>query len=80
MNELPSTGSLRLRKDLWDRHVANIAARWKEMYGEGRFRCSKVRFLREINAFSPQFYHRWIKINLIQGRCKFWLELPRNMI
>ena len=30
MNELPVIGSMCLRKDLWDRHEANIATRQKE--------------------------------------------------
>ena len=32
-------------------------------------------------AFLPQFYHKWIDmlIMLIQGKCKFLLELPQNM-
>ena len=29
--ELPSIGSLCLRKDFWDRHKANIATRWKDV-------------------------------------------------
>ena len=32
IDELPVIGSLCLRKDFWDRHGANIATRWNEMY------------------------------------------------
>ena len=34
MNELPVIGSLRLRTDFWDRHVADIVTRYKGSYGE----------------------------------------------
>ena len=34
MNELPVIGSLRLRIDFWDRHVADIVTRYKGTYGE----------------------------------------------
>ena len=34
MNELPVIGSLRLRTDFWDRHVADIVTRYKGTYGE----------------------------------------------
>ena len=44
MNELPGTGSLCLRTDFWDRHKANIAAHYKEMYGEQLFQRPKKRF------------------------------------
>ena len=55
MNELPVIGYPCLRKELWDRQGANIASRWKEMYGEKLFRRLKKRFWGEINAFSPSF-------------------------
>ena len=63
MNELPVIGSL-CAKNFWDRHGANIASCWKEMWGERLFRRSKKRFWREINAFSPQFYYKWILLAL----------------
>ena len=34
MNELPVIGSLRLRTDFWDRHVADIVTRYKGTHGE----------------------------------------------
>ena len=34
MNELPVIGSLRLRKEFWDRHGANIVTRYKGTCGE----------------------------------------------
>ena len=34
MNELPVIGSLRLRKEFWDRHRANIVTRYKGKYDE----------------------------------------------
>ena len=37
MNDLPVIGNRALRKELWDRQGANIASRWKEMYGEELF-------------------------------------------
>ena len=59
MNELPETDPC---KEFWDRHWANIVTRYKGTCGERLFRRPKKRFLREIMAFSPQFYHTWIKI------------------
>ena len=35
IDELLVIGSLCLRKDFWDRHGANIATRWNEMYVKG---------------------------------------------
>ena len=34
MNELPVIGSLRLRKEFWDRLRENIVTRYKGTYGE----------------------------------------------
>ena len=48
--ELPSIGSLCLRKDFWDRHKANIATRWKDVC-ERLFWRPKKQFWREIIAF-----------------------------
>ena len=53
MNELPVIGYQCLRKELWDRQGANIASRWKELYGDKLFRRLKTRFRGEINDFSP---------------------------
>jgi len=44
MNELPVIGYACLRKELWDRRGANIASRWKEMYGEKCFDAKKHGF------------------------------------
>ena len=33
----------------------------------------------EINAFSPQFYHKWRKRMLIRGKNKFLSAVPRNV-
>ena len=41
---------------------------------------SKKRFWRKINAFSSQFYYRSIKMMSIQGKSKFLIELPQNML
>jgi len=60
MNKLPVIGYPCLRKELWDRQGANIASRWKEMYGEKLFRRPKTWFWGEINAFPPLFYREWI--------------------
>ena len=37
MNDLPAIGYRAMRKELWDRQGANIAFRWKEIYGEKLF-------------------------------------------
>ena len=62
MNELPVIGSLCLRKDFWDRHGANIATRKKGMYSE-TFRSPKKR---EIFAFLPLIYQKWVYVILVQ--------------
>ena len=51
MNELPVIGSMCLRKDLWDRHEANIATRQKEMWGERLFRRQKKTILVRDHCF-----------------------------
>ena len=51
-----------------------------QIYGESLFRRPKKRFWKEINPFSPQFYHKWIKIMFIRGKCKFMSKLPQTMI
>ena len=62
INELSVIGSLRLREDFWDRHGANIATRKKGMYGE-TFRSPKKR---EIIAFLPLIYQKWVYVILVQ--------------
>ena len=56
MNELSVIGSLRLRKEFWDRHRANIVTCYR-----GKFDVLKNNFW-EIKAFLPQVYYTWIKI------------------
>ena len=51
-----------------------------QIYGESLFRRPKKRFWKEINTFSPQFYHKRIKIMFIRGKCKFMSKLPQTMI
>ena len=41
MNELPGIGSPFIRKGFWDRQGANIASRYKKMYGGNLFRRPK---------------------------------------
>ena len=45
--------------------------RCKGTYGERLFWRLKKRFLREIMAFSLQFYHTWIKICWYEGSVRF---------
>ena len=45
MNDLPAIGYRVMRKELWDRQGANIASRWKEMYGEKLFPRPKAEIL-----------------------------------
>ena len=52
----------------------------KECMAKACFDVQKKRVCRESIAFSPQFYHKWIKITLVLGKCKFLSELPRNML
>ena len=42
MNNLPVIGYRAIRKELWGRKGANIASRWKEMYGEKLFPRPKI--------------------------------------
>ena len=79
MNELPVIGSMCLRKDLWDRHEANIATRQKEMWGERLFRRQKKRFWLEIIVFLPPFHQKWVWVALIQGKRKVLFEQPWNI-
>ena len=72
MNKLPVILSLRLYKDFWDCQVANIANCWKKKCGERLFRRPKSPILEWGQRFSPQFYHKWIKIMLIRGKNKFY--------
>ena len=51
-----------------------------QIYGESLFRRPKKRFWKEINPFSPQFYHKRIKMMFIRGKCKFMSKLPQTMI
>jgi len=55
MNELPVIGYPCLREELWDRQGANIASRWKEIYGEKLFRGTRKRFLRDQCFFAVVF-------------------------
>ena len=70
IDELLVIGSLCLRKDFWDRHGANIATRWNEMYVKG-VSTSENTILETDYCF---FYQKWIWVMLIQGKCKlfFW--------
>ena len=52
MNDLPAIGYRAMRKELWDRQLANIACRWKEIYGEKLFRRPKTGILEEDQHFS----------------------------
>ena len=61
MNELPVIGSLRLRKDFLDRHGANTASCYEEIYDRWLFRRPKKTFWIEIDAFLLYFYHKWIR-------------------
>ena len=42
MNDFPVIGDLVMRTGLWDRQGANIASRYKEMYGVELFLCLKA--------------------------------------
>ena len=42
--------------------IACIVTRHKKRMAKGCFDVQKKQFLREIIAFSPQFYYTWIKI------------------
>ena len=73
MNELPVPviGFPRLRKELWDCQVANIATYQKKIFSKKLFRATRKRFLREINKFSPSFYREWILAMLIRNNVEY---------
>ena len=52
MSDLQVIGYRAMRKELWDRQWANIATRWKEMYGEKLFPRPKKAIWRTINFFA----------------------------
>ena len=51
MNDLPVIGYRAMRKELWGRQGANIASRWKEMYGEKLFSRPKTGILERDQYF-----------------------------
>ena len=51
MNDLPVIGYCAMHKELWDRQGANIASRWKEMYGEKLFPRPKTGILEGAQHF-----------------------------
>ena len=73
MNELSVIGSLRLRKEFWDRHRANIVTCYR-----GKFDVLKNNFW-EIKAFFATVLLYMDKDMLIRGKSEFLLELPQNM-
>ena len=40
----------------------------------------KKRVCTEIDALSLHFYHKWIKLLLIRGKCNFLFELPKYVM
>ena len=52
MNESPVIGSLRLRKEFWDRRGANIVTRFNGTYGEKLFCHPKKRFCERLWLFA----------------------------
>ena len=62
---------LAFRAEFWDCHGANIVTRYKGTYRERFLWRPKKRFLREIIAFSLQFYYTWIKICWYEGSVSF---------
>ena len=79
MNELPVIGSLRLRKEFWDRQRENIVTRYKGTYGERFYWRPKKRFFARDYDFFAAVLLYVDKDILIRGKCKFLLELPRNV-
>ena len=79
MNELPEIGSFRLRTDFQDRRGANIVTRQKGTYGERLLDVQKEILARNYGFFRRSFIINGINMMLISGKCKFQLELPRNI-
>ena len=61
-----------MRKGFWDRHEANNANCYKEMYGEKLIWLPKKLFFREFSAVLQPFNQKRIKVMLIRGECKFF--------
>ena len=80
MNVLLVIRSLCLCKDCWNRYWADMATHYVEMYYEKLFWHPKKRFWREINAISPQCYHKWIKIMLIWGMCNPFIQVVYKVV
>ena len=60
MNDLPVIGHRAMRKELWDRQGANIASRWKEMYGGFRLPANHSLFVIRVIVY---------KTNVVIFRC-----------
>ena len=78
MNELPVMASCLCAK------ISGIAT-WQTLQLAGRKRMvvsmsKKKRVCTEIDALSLHFYHKWIKLLLIRGKCNFLFELPKYVM
>ena len=68
MNDLPVIGYRAMRKELWDRQGANIASRWKEMYGVKLFPRPKTGILE-----GDQYFFAEVLSQMILGN----VEMPK---
>ena len=71
MKEFPAVGALCAKRFLRSprgKHCNSLKRNVRRMIVS---KSKKKRFWREINAFSPQFYHKWIKIMLIRRKRKY---------
>ena len=71
MNDLPAIGYRAMPKELWDRQGANIACRWKEIYGEKLFPHPKTGILEGDQHFFAVVLSQMDLRNVECGKCKF---------
>ena len=80
MNELPVIGSLRLRTDFWDRHVADIVIRYKGTYGERFIWTSKNAILVRDYGFFAAVLSYMVKDNVVTLEVKVFAGINTEYV
>ena len=80
MNELPVIGSLRLRTDFWDRHVADIVTRYKGTYGERFVWTSKNAILVRDYGFFAAVLSYMVKDNVVTLEVKVFAGINTEYV
>ena len=79
MNELPVIGSLRLRTDFWDRHVADIVTRYKGTYGERFGRPKNAILVRDYGFFAAVLSYM-VKDNVVTLEVKVFAGINTEYV